>query len=69
MPDDALFASGRLGQRIYVLPAQRLVVVRFGVTQAADFDIAGDLRLFRDLIDTSIVTIKPGVGDEPRAGW
>jgi CubicO group peptidase (beta-lactamase class C family) len=49
MPEDAFFASGRLGQRIYILASQRLVVVRFGVTQSADFDIAGDLRLLREL--------------------
>jgi CubicO group peptidase (beta-lactamase class C family) len=49
MPEDAFFASGRLGQRIYILPSQRLVMVRFGVTQSADFDIAGDLRLLREL--------------------
>jgi hypothetical protein len=49
MPEDAFFASGRLGQRIYILPSQHLIVVRFGVTQSADFDIAGDLRLIRDL--------------------
>ncbi|MGA3004296.1 MAG: serine hydrolase [Acetobacteraceae bacterium] len=49
MPEDAFFASGRLGQRIYILPSQRLVVVRFGVTQLPDFDIAGDLRLLREL--------------------
>jgi CubicO group peptidase (beta-lactamase class C family) len=49
MPEDAFFASGRLGQRIYIMPSKRLVVVRFGVTQSADFDIAGDLRLIREL--------------------
>jgi CubicO group peptidase (beta-lactamase class C family) len=49
MPEDAFFASGRLGQRIYIIPSKRLVVVRFGVTQSADFDIAGDLRLLREL--------------------
>jgi CubicO group peptidase (beta-lactamase class C family) len=49
MPEDAFFASGRLGQRIYILPAQRLVVVRFGITHAPDFDIAADLRLLREV--------------------
>jgi hypothetical protein len=49
MPADAFFASGRLGQRIYIMPSQRLVVVRFGVTQAPDFDISGDLRLLREI--------------------
>jgi hypothetical protein len=49
MPADAFFASGRLGQRIYIMPSQRLVVVRFGVTQTPDFDISGDLRLLREI--------------------
>lgn len=50
MPADAFFASGRLGQRIYILPSQRLVVVRLGLTRLPDFDIAGDLRLLRECI-------------------
>jgi CubicO group peptidase (beta-lactamase class C family) len=51
MPADGFFASGRLGQRIYVMPSRRLVVVRMGVTQQPpDFDIIGDLRLIRDMI-------------------
>jgi hypothetical protein len=50
MPDDAFFASGRLGQRIYIMPSQRLVVVRFGVTQSPGFDIVGDMHLIREVI-------------------
>jgi CubicO group peptidase (beta-lactamase class C family) len=51
MPADGFFGSGRLGQRIYVMPSQRLVVVRLGAThEPADFDIAGDLRLIRSVI-------------------
>ncbi|MBR7619770.1 serine hydrolase [Phenylobacterium sp. 20VBR1] len=50
MPRDAYFASGRLGQRIYVLPSQDLVIVRMGATWSPDFDIAGDLRLIRETI-------------------
>ncbi|HEX3996625.1 MAG TPA: serine hydrolase [Acetobacteraceae bacterium] len=49
MAEDAFYASGRLGQRIYILPSQQLVVVRLGVTQSPDFDIVGDLRLLREL--------------------
>lgn len=49
MPPDAFYASGRLGQRIYIMPSQQLVVVRFGFTESPDFDIAGDLRLIREL--------------------
>lgn len=44
MPADAYFASGNLGQRIYVVPSERLVMVRFGVTHRPPaFDIAGDI--------------------------
>ncbi len=51
MPADAFFASGNLGQRIYIVPSERLVVVRFGVThRPPDFDIVGDLHLLRDAI-------------------
>jgi len=50
MPADAYFASGHLGQRIYVLPSQKLVIVRMGVTHQPGFDIQGDLRLIRAVI-------------------
>jgi hypothetical protein len=50
MPADAFFASGRLGQRIYIMPSQRLVVVRSGFTHGGDFDIAADMRLLREII-------------------
>jgi CubicO group peptidase (beta-lactamase class C family) len=53
MPEDGFFASGRLGQRIYIMPTQRLVVVRFGVTWMPEFDIAGDIRFIREVITTS----------------
>jgi CubicO group peptidase (beta-lactamase class C family) len=53
MPEDGFFASGRLGQRIYIMPTQRLVVVRFGVTWMPEFDIASDIRFIREVITTS----------------
>jgi CubicO group peptidase (beta-lactamase class C family) len=51
MPADTFFASGNRGQRIYIVPSERLVVVRLGMThRLPDFDIAADLRLLRDTI-------------------
>lgn len=50
MPRDAYFASGRLGQRIYVMPSQDLVIVRLGKTWMEDFDIRGDVRLINEVI-------------------
>ncbi len=51
MPPDSFFASGNLGQRIYIVPSERLVMVRFGVThRPPTFDIAGDMRLMRTAI-------------------
>ena len=50
MPCDGFFASGVLGQRVYIMPADDLVIVRFGITEKApDYDIAGDLRLVREV--------------------
>ena len=51
MPCDILFASGVMGQRVYIVPSADVVIVRFGVTQAwPDFDIAGDVRLVREVL-------------------
>ena len=51
MPCDALFASGVLGQRVYIMPSNDLVIVRFGITQKEpDYDIAGDMRLVREVL-------------------
>lgn len=52
MPCDAFFASGNLGQRVYVMPSRKLVIVRLGVTPPPDYDIAGDLRFIRDVLAT-----------------
>ena len=51
MPADSFFASGLLGQRVVIIPSQRLVIIRFGPAQQwPDFDIEGLLRLVRDVI-------------------
>lgn len=53
MPCDTFFASGNLGQRIYIMPSADLVIVRLAVTQRwPDFDIAGDNRLIRAVLAT-----------------
>lgn len=53
MPEDAFFGSGNLGQRLAVLPSQRLVVARFGYATGEDGDIAGFTRLIADLVAAS----------------
>jgi CubicO group peptidase (beta-lactamase class C family) len=54
MPADAYYASGNFGQRIVVVPSQKLVIVRFGATiDPPNFDIRGLLRLVSDVIATS----------------
>lgn len=53
-PKDAFFASGFLGQRIYIVPSARLVVVRMGFSRGPTFGIADDLAL----VDTAIKATK-----------
>jgi len=51
VPRDMLFASGQFGQRVYIIPSQDVVIVRFGITQIwPDFDFQGDLRLIREVL-------------------
>ncbi len=51
MPADSYFASGLFGQRVVIVPSQRLVIVRFGATiDPPDFDIYGLTRLVKDVI-------------------
>jgi CubicO group peptidase (beta-lactamase class C family) len=60
MPCDGFFASGVLGQRVYIMPSNDLVIVRFGITEKApDYDIAGDMRLVREVIASLPPTRKP----------
>jgi CubicO group peptidase (beta-lactamase class C family) len=44
-PKDGFFASGNMGQRIYIVPSQRLVVARFGYSAPPTFGIAHDIDL------------------------
>ena len=52
LPGDTFWASGALGQRLIVIPSERLVIVRFGVThEKAHVDIAGITRLVTDVVE------------------
>ena len=37
-PDDIYFADGYQGQRVYIIPSKKLVIVRLGLTTKNDFD-------------------------------
>ena len=51
MPADSYFASGLFGQRVVIVPSQKLVIVRLGATiDPPDFDIHGLTRLVKDVI-------------------
>jgi CubicO group peptidase (beta-lactamase class C family) len=50
IPRDAFFASGDLGQRIVILPTQRLVIVRLGDAVDPTGDIHGLGRLVSEVI-------------------
>lgn len=50
IPRDAFFALGDLGQRLAILPTQRMVVVRLGDSIDAAGDMPGFARLVREAI-------------------
>ena len=49
-PRDAFFARGLLGQYVVVIPSERLVVARFGVSHGPGADIEGVGHLIADVI-------------------
>lgn len=53
MPSDAFYASGNLGQRIYILPAQHLVIVRLGVTHMVGNGLSDDMRLLGQILSAT----------------
>ena len=50
LPEDAYWASGHDGQRLYVVPSAGLVVVRLGFSPEVDADRLGTTELVRDLV-------------------
>lgn len=55
IPRDAFFASGDLGQRIVIMPSQKLVVVRLGDS----VDPTGDMRGLGRLVKEVIAAVQP----------
>ena len=54
-PRDSYFASGLLGQRIVIMPSQRMVVVRLGDS----IDPTGDIRSMARLVKEAIAATQP----------
>lgn len=49
-PKDGFYASGFLGQRVYIIPSEHLVVVRFGYSAPPDFGMDDDVALIAAVI-------------------
>ena len=49
-PKDGFYASGNLGQRVYIVPSEKLVLVRFGYSAPPSFGMADDVALIRAAI-------------------
>lgn len=60
-PKDGYFASGFLGQRIYIVPSAKLVIARFGYSRPPDFGIKDDLALIAAAIHATQGAPQPGV--------
>ena len=52
MPRDAFMAKGQFGQYVVIVPSERLVVARFGVTGGMN-DVEGASRLVADVIEAT----------------
>jgi CubicO group peptidase (beta-lactamase class C family) len=59
-PKDGFFASGVLGQRIYIVPSAQVVVARFGASAPPDYGIEDDLPLI-----AAVVRAATGRPDSP----
>jgi CubicO group peptidase (beta-lactamase class C family) len=51
-PKDGFYASGAMGQRIYIVPSAKLVVTRFGYSDGPDYGIEDDVALIRAAISS-----------------
>jgi hypothetical protein len=49
MPRDAFYASGVMGQYVIIVPSERLVIARFGIS-GNQYDIVGVSRLVADVM-------------------
>ncbi|UPG96639.1 serine hydrolase domain-containing protein [Luteibacter aegosomatissinici] len=49
-PKDGFFASGTMGQRIYIVPSEHLVITRFGYSAPPTYGIEDDVRLIKAAI-------------------
>ncbi|QWT21516.1 beta-lactamase family protein [Bacillus sp. NP157] len=50
-PKDGFFASGTMGQRIYIVPSAHLVITRFGYSAPPNYGIEDDVRLVKAAIE------------------
>jgi hypothetical protein len=60
LPHDLLMAAGTGGQRLYVLPSQGMVAVRFGHNTGPDYRDDAFLRLLLSLPASGAASKPPG---------